>query len=109
MDSDNSSVFRECGPGWNALIDKLIAKCDAVGARVMQIKEKFGALRFYYDPPESGWDDALEEIVDRAEDESRGICEICGAPGILMRNPRYWVKTVCRDHSIEFNFTEVAT
>ena len=106
MDNENSGVVRECGPGWNSLIDSLISKCDAVGARVMQIKEKFGCLRFYYEPPASGWDDELEEMVDRAEDASRSVCEMCGSPGVLRRNGSYWVKTVCKEHGLEFGFTE---
>ena len=43
----------------------------------IQVKEKFGGLRFYY----SGGDDYIRGLVDMAESMSYKTCEVCGSPG----------------------------
>jgi hypothetical protein len=96
----NNQVYWECGPGWKKLIDPLIAACDRLRARVDQIKEKYGTLRFYYTPPDGGWCDELEDLVDAAEEESNRTCEMCGAPG-TMRTKKFWLKTLCNEHAID--------
>lgn len=76
-------------PGWDALIIETDAQLAAVDPDyvVLQIKEKFGALRYYCQP--SGDDpapevcDALDTITDEAERRSATICERCGQPGRL--------------------------
>lgn len=58
----------------------------------LQVKEKFGGLRFYYE----GGDDTISEYVAMAEAMSYITCEECGAPG--SRSDGGWIKVVCRDH-----------
>lgn len=41
----------------------------------VQVKEKFGTLRFYYD----GGDRTVQDLVNLAESMSARTCEICGA------------------------------
>lgn len=36
-----------CGDGWEPIIRRLSAKLEAAGAVAVQVKEKFGTLRFY--------------------------------------------------------------
>ena len=69
---------------------------------IIQIKEKFGELRFYY----SGGDEYIKGIVDLMYSISRYTCEVCGAPGHLSLN-RGWYKTLCADHANELNFKKV--
>lgn len=57
----------------------------------VQIKEKFGTLRFYYD----GGDEAVKGIVSMAEAMSGCTCEDCGKPG--KRTGNGWVRTLCND------------
>ena len=60
--------------------------------QALQIKEKFGGLRFYT----SGGDDYTRGIIAMAESMSYRTCEVCGSPG----EPRNdgWVKTLCEEH-----------
>jgi hypothetical protein len=58
----------------------------------VQVKEKFGTLRFYYD----GGDDIVDGVVRMAEAMSSVTCEVCGAPGTRRGGP--WVRTLCDEH-----------
>jgi hypothetical protein len=58
----------------------------------IQVKEKFGGLRFYY----SGGDDYIRGVVDMAEEMSYSTCETCGSPGELRKNG--WYQTLCDIH-----------
>ena len=76
-----------------------LAKCekevvDALEAlpEIVQIKEKFGTLRFYY----YGGNDRVEALVDFAEAISGVTCEECGAPGT--QTDSGWIKTLCAEH-----------
>jgi len=106
MNRDSDKIFRECGPGWNKIVDPLVKRCTELGGSVQQIKEKFAQLRFYYYPGDPGtekqWDD-FEDAVRLAEAESARTCEMCGSAGIVMSNGG-WVKTVCKDHAIELGY-----
>lgn len=85
----------ECGQGWEKLIRKLaedIQKiCDETGDQVyaLQVKEKFGSLRFYV---ETGNED-VHNLINKAEEESLVICENCGNPG--KRRGGSWMYTRC--------------
>lgn len=90
-----------CGEGWYSLIDDLcdriqkhIATGKAPQVQAIQVKEKFGELRFYY----RGGDAAIRGMVDAAEKHSTTVCEICGAPGSLHGVPRGWWRTRCEEH-----------
>jgi len=87
----------ECNSGWFDLIDIL---CGKIQSRVdrhsleqvvaLQVKEKFGGLRFYC----SGGDDVTDAYVEFAESLSYKTCENCGIPG-QSRSVRGWVHTSC--------------
>ena len=62
---------------------------------IKQVKEKFGALRFYVD----GVTDEHRAYIDFAESLSMRTCEECGAPG-TPRNAG-WTKTLCDKHHRE--------
>jgi hypothetical protein len=80
----------ECGDGWFELIKELSEKLEPMGVEAVQVKEKWGGLRFYVD----GATDEAWDIIEEAEQKSETICEACGAPGEL-RDQRYWVFTLC--------------
>lgn len=103
---DNDKVFWECGKGWNDLIKPLIARADLHGSMVMQIKEKFGKLRFYFDPGLTE-DGTLDDMVDQAEADSAHVCEMCGRPGRL-RIKGGWLKTLCPEDAINLSYKEDA-
>ena len=60
---------------------------------VDQVKEKFGALRFYY----SGGDTKIRGMVGMAESLSAVTCEECGAPGD--HRQAGWIRTLCDEHA----------
>lgn len=88
----------ECGDGWYTLIDvvsELLTKHDQ-GIYAVQVKEKFGGLRFYH----SGGDNYTLGVEMTAETLSKYICELCGAPGFLNSDSGWW-STRCDEHASE--------
>jgi hypothetical protein len=59
----------------------------------VQVKEKFGTLRFYVD----GGDDKIDGMIRMAESMSAVTCEECGSPGKL--RGRGWMYTACDLHA----------
>lgn len=90
------------GDGWYSLIYELCAEiqkhADANGVDliVLQVKEKFGGLRFYL----RGADEVVDAAVDKAERLSFHTCEVCGAQG--ERRYHAWVQTLCDKHDEEY-------
>ena len=91
--------YIECDIGWFDIIDKCLSDilkiCYEAGAsvQIVQIKEKFGGLRFYTKC------DSLHERISEAEVESYATCQKCGKPG-KARNFSGWISTVCEEHSV---------
>lgn len=86
----------DCGDGWFDLIWRLCEDIEKLGPpkgfEVVQVKEKFGELRFYA----NGSTDAIEDRIDQATGESVKTCETCGAPGELQTGG--WYFTACPVH-----------
>lgn len=104
----------ECGDGWFRLLDIL---CNAIEItleynerdikrwtkdcqwkkpkrikfEIVQVKEKFGGLRFYY----NGGTEEIGGMVRYAEHLSEVTCENCGQPG--NRENDGWIVTLCFD------------
>jgi hypothetical protein len=86
------------------LIDELSSKLEKInegiqdpdvnGIKAVQVKSKFGELRFYYNGPlgQENLED-LEAFIQEAEDKSAETCEECGKPGKI-RN-QGWVYCCC--------------
>lgn len=108
----------ECGDGWYNIIESL-CRCmqhhvDTVNKNrerllssnehnisiphevqqviALQVKEKFGTLRFYY----TGGDEVTDGMVQIAECLTESTCEECGAPGTS--NTEGWMRTLCDKH-----------
>jgi len=64
----------------------------------VQVKEKYGTLRFYYD----GGDRFIDGLEFMAESMSAVTCEVCGNPGKLVGGG--WVRTLCKTHAEEQNY-----
>jgi len=71
-------------------IEQPVAQVVAV-----QVKEKFGGLRFYY----NGGDDTVDGMVRMAESWAAYTCEKCGAAGKLRGSG--WLYTACDQHTRE--------
>ena len=61
---------------------------------VVQIKEKFGTLRFYY----IGGDERITSIVDFYESYTQYICEECGST-VDVGSTSGWIRNVCQKHA----------
>lgn len=83
----------EVGDGWFDLLNRLSQKLEALGVVAMQVKEKFGGLRFYIDGAPTDKADEIYDAIDEAEEESLTICEKCGDPGEARGGG--WVRTLC--------------
>lgn len=78
-----------CGDGWYRLIERLCACVQSLAdhrhlpqPRAVQVKEKLGGLRFYW---ADGGDERVAAMTHYAESLSLHVCEVCGAPGALVR------------------------
>lgn len=83
------SVF----PGWASIVKEAVEKLEAKGAKIVQVKEKFGGLRIYVDRH----DDEINSIIEQAEWASEKICEFCGDPGKQV-TINHWLHNVCPNH-----------
>jgi RNase P subunit RPR2 len=120
----------ECGDGWFSLLDDLMSWIKFQHLTngypkitIVQIKEKFGYLSFYYDNPKfddvvwSSWkaklpEDELKRQFTRTISEIRGaisfassisntICEKCGSNKNVSRIKGNWIRYYCEDCRIE--------
>jgi hypothetical protein len=92
------------GNGWFNIVWKLcedleplVAEAEKVTGHafeVLQVKEKFGGLRFYVSHPHRT--DAILQRIEAAELESLRTCEVCGKPGKVRDD---CIRTVCDEHA----------
>ena len=84
--------------GWKDLVNELHQKVLEIDpdVKVVQVKEKFGGLRYYYESDLSRRKE-IDALVNVYESKSYRTCEVCGAPGEL-RNDRLWLHTLCDEH-----------
>jgi hypothetical protein len=85
--------------GWSSIVIKLVEDIHAVWVTlspeeqheiyVAQIKEKFGAMRFYMERS----NDVIWELIQAAEHATALVCEFCGAPGEIRSGS--WLKNRC--------------
>lgn len=61
--------------------------------RIIDIKEKYGELRWY----DNGSFKELEDIIDKYADLSAKTCIVCGKPAVWMTDYRDWASPYCDD------------
>jgi hypothetical protein len=86
--------------GWDNILEALDKKLAILDPdyKILQIKEKFGELRFYYESnaPEKAVREAMDRYISEAIKESKVTCEFCGKPGTLT-DMNGWYKTICEE------------
>lgn len=99
----NPNTESSIPPGWFNHIDKLCADLHEMLATelmenpdtkeeplfiIEQIKEKYGGLRFYFfcNTKNMPFFKKLQQLIDKAEDESYSICEVTGKLGTLCKS-----------------------
>jgi len=85
------NVYFEIDDGWMMLLWRLSLKLKPLGVQATQVKEKFGALRFYTDCTSN----EIKVAIQEAECLSLITCEACGRPGTATATS--WIKTYCED------------
>ena len=90
----------ECDSGWHPIIQELIDilqhmkenHMEDYDFELMQVKEKYGGLRFYV----SSETDDVSNLIQRYEIYSEHICEVCGV-FYTTKNRSFngWYKTLC--------------
>ena len=90
----------EFGEGWNKLIQPILeyveryneGKDEADKMVIGQIKSKFGTLRVYI----HNQDTKMVELIEAAEREADGTCEICGSKHDVGMRLNGWITVMCR-------------
>lgn len=92
----------ECDDGWYWIIDNLCSTIqsyidnnkhlDIQQVVAVQVKEKFGGLRFYV----NGGDNYIDGMISLAESLSYKTCEICGSKNNV-KQTKGWIKSLCED------------
>lgn len=112
-DDDGNAYGFPCSvnDGWYRLIHVLCRELtdlyiangrDPSEIMMMQVKEKYGQLRFYT----GGLIDGAHDIIYRYEEMSYEVCEICGDTGTLCVKGG-WYQTLCKKHMHEKGFNKV--
>ena len=101
------------GDGWYGLVYQLCEQLEPlVGElntslqasgehfRVLEVKQKMGALRFYV----SHHSDAVDAMIDAARQRSLEMCEVCSRliRTVELRNHDGWLVTLCEDCEREY-------
>lgn len=82
--------------GWYQLVldcDRELSEIDPK-YDLQQIKEKFGGLRFYFQPSDPTLRDAMDAVVAKYEEIASRTCEATGENGVLMKSIGNWYKTL---------------
>lgn len=80
---------------WNSDDDKKIPYLE--GFTIVQIKEKFGGLRIYY----NGAPEGVDEVISKYEERSTEICINCGKPAKY--ETKGWIMFVCDECAPKYN------
>ena len=98
----------DCGPGWISLLLACDAELAAIDAnyRLVQVKEKFAGLRYYFDSSIEDAQHVMRSIARQYEIQSNTVCEKCGEPGIHRNSRAGRMQTLClSDYNPEHSTT----
>jgi hypothetical protein len=89
-----------CGQGWSRILRDAVAAIASAGGKIRQIKQKFGQLVIYWDPPDGIETDhelylAAIDAVAKAAVLSLSTCEHCGETLRHSRTSSY--QTLCAE------------
>ena len=103
--SENLMSFGfSCGDGWFDIIydlskeiNDLCKNIDPYPITVLQVKEKFGSLRYYYNVicDDDNLFNKIEEFILNAEKRSNKTCEECGKFSGSKTQINGWVSNLC--------------
>lgn len=82
-------------PGWLPLIHQLSLDLLPHKVKAVQVKEKFGSLRYYVANVSNA---AARLLIDTAEKKSQTICQTCGEPGERSTTAAGRTRVACETH-----------
>lgn len=100
--------YFECEEGWIGLIDELSKKLEEINNKytdfedriyAVQVKQKFGGLRFYCWSTENIRKEDYElkdKLIEQAESASYTVCEMCSSPATKTTRGG-WIMTLCEE------------
>ena len=95
-------MLHDVGAGWWPLTEALHEKLKAIDPdyKIVQVKEKFGGLRFYYETSQEDKDTwyKMYLLVSEYENESYRTCEECGSKENVTTatfERGWWIRTLC--------------
>jgi len=97
--SPSYAKYIQVDEGWYQIVvdcDKELGAIDP-NYQILQIKEKFGGLRYYMTPCNDTTKeqrDQMYEVVSKYEAIAARTCEATGRPGVLMKSIGGWLKTL---------------
>jgi hypothetical protein len=96
-----------CDKGWYPLIEECHSELKAVDPdyQILQIKEKFGGLRYYFESLDASKYKEMHEIVRKYEAKSFTVCEVTGNGGTLHKKASR-VKTLSTQIAAAEGFSE---
>lgn len=106
----------DCGDGWHQIIrnlcmdikklvdtfNKANSARDEYKVEAVQVKEKFGTLRFYIGGVHKDIFSIVHALIDHAEHLSGQTCEECGEYGEVRNGG--WIRTLCTKHAFEHKY-----
>lgn len=100
VDEDMGLCNYNWGAGWDSIVIDCFEKVKTINetiaseypVQVVQIKEKFGGLRFYLNL----YPEEIIKFIEERERESFRVCEDCGSNDPLVRRRgKSWIRTLC--------------
>lgn len=98
METNFEKYGIECGSGWHKLLEPVFEYIEQYNKEheekieVLQVKEKFGGLRFYT----NFHTEELRKLIEEAEDKAYKTCELCGSTENTGRTGG-WITTCCKE------------
>lgn len=93
------NVWLSCvGKGWHSLVECFLVEMEFVRGTPIQVKEKFGTLRLYWNPCDcmrAAEYLKAENFVETLEVLSGSVCESCGSTDSTVTTKGAWIKTLC--------------
>jgi hypothetical protein len=101
--------YIECEAGWKDIIESLLLSIYRFESsikvenpkykpiKIIQIKQKFGCMRVYYDfVYPYAYAEVISDMISAAEYESLKTCELCGSKNkVRTLAKKSWLLTVC--------------
>lgn len=94
--ADHPGLFDFSPPtGWAPIVEQLTTDLERLDLdiKVVQVKTKFGALRYYC---KGNLTPEADELIRAAEAKCSVTCEVCGADGRHTKSRRSAVGTLCK-------------